>query len=417
MSKQLCLEAVDVSMQHNYTGDICRHLGLKASPGTVVEHKYGSEVLVRCVNRKLSGNNLHGLTSLMTMEGIMVLGTRILPVRDIVITYDAGQENLVLNLVKKLMIRHDYLIVEINLKKRISYLQGTYVPQVAKMQSVVRALKQYLPWQIYSVNESWRALALHPEEKLLIRQLRVKIRRLRSCLIFFKKLLPERQVYTWQQVWRNEANALAALREIDVALMTCEKIRCENGSGELPAQTRLQEELLQLRSKAAVNYFRTRTLNDFTLKVVRFFLWLQSSLELLDQKQKAGSYVEERIQAWAANLQDLADKYPDFHNMEDLHKIRIKVKRFRYVIQTINMIGLESKLLRKLKRLQDMLGFLHDDYINATWADKVAKLHKKDLMLKADLVAFSSWNRGKTESILLVLPDLWAEFLQELDEI
>ena len=64
-----------------------------------------------------------------------------------------------------------------------------------------------------------------------------------------------------------------------------------------------------------------------------------------------------------------------------------------------------------------MLGFLHDDYINTTWADKVAKLHKKDLALKADLVAFSSWNRGKTESILMVLPDLWAEFLQELKEI
>jgi CHAD domain-containing protein len=110
---------------------------------------------------------------------------------------------------------------------------------------------------------------------------------------------------------------------------------------------------------------------------VRFYLWLQSSIDLIKKQPRAGAYAEARLAAWSANLQELPEKYPDFHNMENLHKIRIKVKRFRYVIQTIRLIGLDNKLLRKLKKLQDLLGFLHDDYINACWCAKVAKLHLK----------------------------------------
>ncbi len=418
MSRTICLEAVDVSMQDDYTGTVCKLLGLKAASGTTVEHKYSNEVQVRYIARRLSGLVRLGVTGLTTLEGILVLGTRILPIRDLLVTYEPGSENQVLNLVKKLCGCQNYLLVDANLKRRISFLQGTYVPQVTKNQSAARAVKQYLFWQVYTVNEAWRALLLHPQEKLLVRQLRVKIRRLRSCLIFFKKVLPEKQVYTWQQTWRNEAESLAELRELDVALMTCDRIRCENAraTGSLVAPVHLQKVFAQMREQAAADFFRTRKLNDVTFKAVRFYLWLLSSIDLIKKQQKAGTYAESRLAEWSDSLQTLAEKYPDFHNMEDLHKIRIKVKRFRYVIQTISLVGLDNKLLRQLKKLQDLLGFLHDDYINACWCGKVAKLYKKDAVLLGDLSSFASWNQGKTESILLLLPDLWADFLRELTE-
>lgn len=418
MSRTICLEAVDVSMQADYTGAVCKLLGVKAASATTVEHKYNTEAQVRYVARKLNGLTKTGLVGLTTLEGILVLGTRILPIRDLLLTYEPGSESQVLNLVKKLGSRHNYILVDANLKRRISFLQGTYVPRVTRAQSAARAVRQYLLWQVYAVNEAWHALLLHPEEKLLVRQLRVKIRRLRSCLIFFKNILPEKQVYTWQQTWRNEAESLAELRELDVALMTCDRIRCEQdgAAGSLVTPVHLQQVFTQMREQAAANFFRIRRLNDATYKAVRFYLWLQSSIDLIKKQPRAGAYAEARLAAWSANLQELPEKYPDFHNMENLHKIRIKVKRFRYVIQTIRLIGLDNKLLRKLKKLQDLLGFLHDDYINACWCAKVAKLHKKDAALQSDLASFASWNQGKTESILLLLPDLWTDFLQDLTE-
>ncbi|MCH4157516.1 MAG: CHAD domain-containing protein [Acidaminococcaceae bacterium] len=418
MSRTICLEAVDVSMQANYTGSVCKLLGLKAAVPTTVERKFNGEAQVRYVERRLSGMTKPGLLSAVTLEGILVLGTRIQPVRDFILTYEPGSESQVLALAKKLCSRQDYVLVDANLKRRVSFLQGTYVPRVARTHSAFRAVKQYLLWQVYSVNEAWHALLLHPEEKLLVRQLRVKIRRLRSCLIFFKKLLPEKQVYTWQQTWRNEAESLALLRELDVALMTCDKMRLDatDAGGAVVSPVRLQEVLTDMRQQAAADFFKNHKLNDATLKTVRFYLWLQSSIGLIRKQQKAGTYAQARLAEWSENLQQLAVKYPDFRNMEDLHKIRIKVKRYRYVIQTLSVIGLNSKLLRKLKKLQDLLGFLHDDYINARWGAKVAGRYPKDKILLADLSSFASWNQGKTESILLVLPDLWTDFLQELTE-
>ena len=417
MSRTICLEAVDVSMQLNYTGSVCKLLGLKAAVPVTVERKFNGEAQIRYVECKLNGLTKSGLFSAVTLEGILVLGTHIQPVRDFILTYEPGSESQVLAVVKKLCSRQEYVLVDANLKRRVSFLQGAYVPRVTRTHSAFRAVKQYLLWQVYGVNEAWHALLLHPEEKLLVRQLRVKIRRLRSCLIFFKKLLPEKQVYTWQQTWRNEAESLAVLRELDVALMTCDKIRNENvGGGAVVAPVHLQEVLTGMRQQAATDFFKNHKLNDATLKSVRFYLWLQSSIGLIRKQQKAVSYAQERLEEWTDNLRQLAVKYPDFRNIEDLHKIRIKVKRYRYVIQTLSIIGLGTKLLRKLKKLQDLLGFLHDDYINARWGTKVAGLNPKDKELLADISSFASWNQGKTESILVVLPDLWTDFLQELPD-
>jgi hypothetical protein len=80
---------------------------------------------------------------------------------------------------------------------------------------------------------------------------------LRSCLIFFKNILPEKQVYTWQQTWRNEAESLAELRELDVALMTCDRMRCEQdgAAGSLVTPVHLQQVFTQMREQAAARFF------------------------------------------------------------------------------------------------------------------------------------------------------------------
>ena len=68
---------------------------------------------------------------------------------------------------------------------------------------------------------------------------------------------------------------------------------------------------------------------------------------------------------WSEKLETIDRKYPDFHNMLELHQIRIKIKRFRYALQTLPEVPRDSNLLRRLKRLQDMLGFYMMILINA----------------------------------------------------
>jgi CHAD domain-containing protein len=416
MQKSICLEAVNAPMQQNFTNIVAHLLGMKPSSNTIVEHKFSDDFQVRYTQHNFNSGNDFGLAGLETWEGIMIVGTRIMPIRDVVLHYETGRETAVVNAIKKLFLKHEYLLVDDNLKHRWEFLQGTYRPRVSREKLITKAAKQYLLWQIYGVNSSARALLLNHEEKLLIRQLRVKIRRLRSCLIFFKHLFPEKQFYTWQQTWRSAAENLSVMRELDVALMTCDRMSTDEtgAAADLVAPQTLQKEFLRLRQNAGAKFYEQHSLNNMTLQCVRFSLWLQRSLFLNTKKQKTSTYVAKRMQEWKDNLESLAEKYPDFRNVQNLHKIRIKVKRFRYVIQTIELNGLNNSLLRKLKRLQDLLGFLHDDYVNAIWAEKIAQKAKKSPQLVADISSFVSWGKGKADSTLAILPDLWQDFLQEL---
>ena len=97
-------------------------------------------------------------------------------------------------------------------------------------------------------------------------------------------------------------------------------------------------------------------------------------------KETARHFVARRLAAWCDKMLSLSKKYPDFTDMDDLHEIRIKVKRFRYVTQTVDLTNLPLDLLRQLKQLQDVLGLLHDDYINAYWARGIALQQPEDYL-------------------------------------
>jgi len=124
--------------------------------------------------------------------------------------------------------------------------------------------------------------------------------------------------------------------------------------------------------------------------------------------------VNTRMRQWCAKLHGLHERYPDWNNMEDLHKVRIKVKRFRYVLQTVTPLRLDSALLARLKRLQDMLGFLHDDYVNDAWSRRVVNGRTNNL-LRQEASLFNTWQQLKEETALARMPELWSDFLTALD--
>ena len=112
----------------------------------------------------------------------------------------------------------------------------------------------------------------------------------------------------------------------------------------------------------------------------------------------------------------LAEKYPDLHNMEQLHRIRIKLKRFRYALQSVPELAPEARLLRSLKYLQDMLGLLHDDYINSLMVEKLVAAHPKIKELRYEAALFSGWEQAKADAALEALPQQWEAFSSQLTE-
>ena len=103
------------------------------------------------------------------------------------------------------------------------------------------------------------------------------------------------------------------------------------------------------------------------------------------------------------------------HNMEQMHRIRIKLKRFRYALQSIPEVSAEPKLLRSLKYLQDMLGLLHDNYINNKLIEAIVAKHPKIKELRYESAMFTGWEQAKADAALEILPQQWESFVGLLE--
>jgi hypothetical protein len=212
-------------------------------------------------------------------------------------------------------------------------------------------MRQYLSWQVFAIGQHWHLLYKDPANKLLVRQLRVRIRRLRSCFVFFREGLPETETSRWQDMFREEADRLSTMRELDVAAQMCQRRRdAEGETNDVPSP--LLDHFLQLREDEEKKVLPGDSLNNHTEKLAEFLLWMDGMEDIVPKGiagEPARQFVDRRLGEWADGLLALKQKYPDFSNMDDLHKIRIKVKRFRYVTQTIDLARLPLSLLRQLK--------------------------------------------------------------------
>ena len=103
-------------------------------------------------------------------------------------------------------------------------------------------------------------------------------------------------------------------------------------------------------------------------------------------------------------------------DMEQLHKVRIKLKRFRYALQSVPEMAASPQLLRSLKYLQDMLGLLHDDYVNEQYLAQLVAAHDELPELRYEVAMLRGWERAKADAALEQLTGQWQEFSLLLSE-
>ena len=418
MALKLCLHGVRIAHPETFTEDVAKLLKLTVKQGKLREKEYGDNLSARYRRSKLLGGPLLPF-KVRVMEGIMLVDSHLSDLLDVEFAYSADRENLVLTAVRQLLSGGDaFVVAEPDLKLRLNAMAGKPYPRVDGDTGRLKAMRQYLYWQVLIINWFWHLLYRDPDNKLLVRQLRVKIRRLRSCLSFFKEGLPEAEVSDWQTFFRGEAEALSNMRELDAAALTCRNRR-EAAGEEAGLPSLLLDLFLKLRQDEQDKFFSNSSLNQHTEKLAEFMLWLDrlqaGGVKGLG-KETARHYVARRTDDWCVNMLSLSRKYPDFSNMDDLHGIRIKVKRFRYVTQTIDLTELPLDLLRQLKQLQDVLGLLHDDYINSYWAQGIALQHPGEEELQKQIRLFISWQSARSEPLLAMVSGMWGNFLQMLQE-
>lgn len=201
-----------------------------------------------------------------------------------------------------------------------------------------------------------------------VHDLRVATRRLRAALRLFEPLLPKPLADGARRELRRLAKAVGAVRDLDVLgeTMRARAVRLdpELRAGLGPLAVAIHDQHL-----AAVTALA---------KVLDSSPWRRTRERLVAfTRSTAASRRRERLGSIAARLVQppLRSARRAGHRLtlgspaSEFHRVRIRVKRLRYVLETMRGVGGRSveKLVARLRSIQDILGIHQDATVAVAW--------------------------------------------------
>ncbi len=344
--------------------------------------------------------------------GVAIVEDNVITQRDLYLTYPQGKEAVVKKLAAYLLTVLPLVLVEPDLEARVQQNRGVYYPQDTLSYqggTMGGALWAHFGWLIYVVNSAWNKCLDNPEDKRLLRQLRVRLRWLRALLSFYRPVFKERGASYWQRRLRDSGSELGRLRELDVLLLSLENLQKASGK----ATPRLAGFFGKNRQHKLLAMEKTASLGAKTMELVHLVLWLKGQSLLPQQAQEDFTKITgQRLKKWSKKLLDLTEQPDIFRNMERAHATRIRIKKMRYVLLSLTEFGEHNNaLIRQLKKLQDLLGVMHDDYVNGIL---VSKLKSENKAHQEEILLFSGWETAKVEGTKALLHDVWQEMGREI---
>ncbi len=113
------------------------------------------------------------------------------------------------------------------------------------------------------------------------------------------------------------------------------------------------------------------------------------------------TYLRDRLAERAEPLLELAGSELDVGSVDEMHRLRILVKRFRYVLEASErrLPAATKRRIKAAKELQDVLGHLHDwDVLTAELQREIGHLTDRRRLVKSIRVARSATDAAGIES-------------------
>lgn len=280
--------------------------------------------------------------------------------------------------------------------------------------------------QLKACSDLWDQLLDTPYDREGFRSLRIELRRLRSALALLKSLLPE-DGEAWLAQLKLRSNQLGNVRDYDVALQACFKYEAyvleqlSTGSEEskqyLKELPRLKAMLLKER-ETRVEFFNTDVRPGCIAQDVASCLEvLKNSVELsLEEEATANALLQSSLQLWGLKLGNKLQNLDKLKTAEQLHKLRIKVKRFRYAYEVYMETALDRELLLKIKEFQDILGSLHDGDRNLELISESLAVVEMDDELAKEVACFKAWREIKKQQRMEQLQPAALQLLASLQD-
>ena len=442
MKAKLCLHGVDVKHQAQLVGLVKKLLPSAKVSYKVKEKYFPDNDMYKCRVARFQPKSKGTGYRVLCSWGVLLVCDKLVNVADITLEFardNAAAVAAVRHLLEQLLAgKQHFVLDEPDLARRLDLLRGRYYLDNLEgydRERATTALSCHVPWQLYSINKLWEQLLWGGgTQRTLWRQLRVKLRRLRSVLSLVKPLFSAADY--WKELVKKQADVLSDVREYDVLLQTCERLRGSQGRAEraalflrrqgaeliaqstlLPAKEAvpsLQHLLAGLRQQAQARVLQQLELNAVTNELAQIYLYLLTAGNAPCDRGLQ-EFFAQRLGKWAKKLQQQGVQ-PELGDMEHLHRVRIKLKRFRYALQCVPEVGAAPQLLRSLKCLQDLLGVVHDDYVNDNYLQQLVAAHDELPELRYEVALLRGYEQAKADGALEQLAIQWQEFSRLLSE-
>lgn len=251
-----------------------------------------------------------------------------------------------------------------------------------------------------------------------LHQARVALRRLRSALDVFSPPLPERVMAPAARELKWLASCLGPARDWDVFIgetlpPVVEVFGAHRGLEAFGARCKRLRRGAGARARRAAGSSRYRRLKR------SLSAWLASEGWLARLPGAAQVAVEGAIAGHAGDV--LEKRYRrvrkrgrrlDERSRAELHRLRIAVKKFRYATDFFS--GLHKgkrvrEMLRRLARLQDILGAMNDAATAADLTAQGCRGTRGETMLEARRILLG-WSRGRAATLRGELKNAWKTF-------
>lgn len=277
-------------------------------------------------------------------------------------------------------------------------------PIVLQKNITARAAFEQIMWNELRHLQLNELAVLNPQHQVeAIHQMRVAVRRLRSCLGVFKSLIAPSEEYT---ELRNElqwlGNVLGIARDWDVFAETLDAVQAQVSDVAILS---LQNSVRYLQTQASQHACETLHAPRYHRLLLRLGKWLlqqkvgESALDV-EVKTVATEILQRRyevVQARGKKLSTLNDT--------QRHKMRIEIKKLNYATRFFGSLYASDKVylhLNYLSELQTELGVLNDIHVAQRLLDQVGLPPRAPVRL-----ILKGWYAGQRENYLKKLEKTW----------
>lgn len=302
-------------------------------------------------------------------QGTIVAGSKNTPILEIELELKSGQPSALLQLGTALA-REYPLLPESDSKfyrgLKLAGLASVSPPEVVnfpidKKQLAGEGVGTILVELIAEFLVAQQLFLAEPTQPKHVHELRISLRRLRSLLEFYGPLVDHKQYKYHQAELRKLGQILGELREVDVAYAAWK--RCSEGQfitseskislGDILAKQRL------LEAEKVYGILHAGLTTPFLLDLWAM-LMENKGQHRMEHHPTVGEYSVSRLSNWL-NTVTGQGKIIDWTAIENVHNLRLQIKKIRYAAEVLEPVLYEiDQLILRMDILQNNLGLLSD---------------------------------------------------------